>query len=104
MDVAKMKVGMVGISVLLAEMTAVSLLMKKMDGKGSIKLIALATSILILGQAVKSLGDLKWEEITKGLTSVGILLGELAAFSHLVKNSGMISSATGIDFIFSSSI
>ena len=96
MDVDKMKVGMVGISVLLAEMTAVSLLMKKMDGKGSIKLIALATSILILGQAVKSLGDLKWEEITKGLTSVGILLGELAAFSHLVKNSGMISSATGI--------
>ena len=96
MDVDKMKVGMVGISVLLAEMTAVSLLMKKMDGKGSVKLIALATSILILGQAVKSLGELKWEEIAKGLATVGGLLAELALFSHLVQNSGMISAATGI--------
>ena len=96
MDVDKMKVGMTGVAVLLAEMTAVSLLMKKMDGAGSIKLIALATSILILGQAVESLGQLKWEEIIKGLTSVGILLGELALFSRLVKDSGMISSATGI--------
>ena len=96
MDVDKMKVGMTGVAVLLAEMTAVSLLMKKMDGAGSIKLIALATSILILGQAVESLGQLKWKEIIKGLTSVGILLGELALFSRLVKDSGMISSATGI--------
>lgn len=96
MDVDKMIVGMTGVAVLLAEMTVVSLLMKKMDGAGSVKLIALATSILILGQAVESLGQLKWEEIIKGLTSVGILLGELALFSRLVKDSGMISSATGI--------
>ncbi len=96
MDVDKMKVGMIGISLLLAEMTLFSSLMKTTDGKGSMKLIALATSILILGQAVKSLGTLHWQEIAKGLTTVGILLGEMAAFSHLVKNSGMISAATGI--------
>lgn len=58
-------------------------------------MIGLAAAIKILGSACEDFGNMKWEEITKGLTGVGILLGELAIFTNVTGNAKHVIS-TGI--------
>lgn len=61
-------------------------------------LILLATAIDILTVAVYTLSKLSWEQLSKGLIGVGVLMGTLAAASVVFsKNSaGMIRSSLGI--------
>ena len=86
--------GLVGVGVLLAE---VSLFMN--TAKFSGKSITTATGIVILAAAMKVLasacedfGGMKWEEIAKGLVSVGVLLGEIALFTNLTGNAKHVLS------------
>ena len=86
--------GLVGIGVLLAE---VSLFMN--TAKFSGKSITTATGIVILAAAMKVLasacedfGGMKWDEIAKGLVSVGVLLGEIALFTNLTGNAKHVLS------------
>lgn len=92
--------GLTGVGVLLAE---VSLFMKtaKMDGKA----ITTATGIVILGAAMKVLASackdfaqMDVGELVKGLTSIGVLLGEMAAFTKLTGNAKNVI-ATGLALI-----
>lgn len=92
--------GLVGVGVLLAE---VSLFMN--TAKFSGKSITTATGIVILAAAIKVLasacadfGGMKWEEIAKGLTSVGILLAEITLFTNLTGNAKHVMS-TGVALI-----
>jgi tape measure domain-containing protein len=57
-------------------------------------LILLSTAILILAAAVKTLSDLDWEELAKGLVGVGGLLTALALFSKFAQTSksGLIAA------------
>ena len=68
-------------------------------------MIGLATAILLLAGAVKSLSSLKWDELAKGLVGVITLLGSLVAVSKLMntQSSGMIKTATGL-IIFAAAI
>ena len=69
----------------------------------SFQLITLASSILILAQAVKTLSTLGWDQLAKGLIGVGTLLAAVGVFLNktdtLVGISapiGLIALSTGI--------
>lgn len=92
--------GLVGVGVLLAE---ISIFMRtaKFDGKS----IMAATGILILSGAIKILASacsdfasMSWDEVGKGLASIGALLLELAIFAKLTGNAKNIVS-TGIALV-----
>ena len=92
--------GLTGVGVLLAE---VSLFLN--TAKFSGKSITTATGIVILSAAIKVLasacndfGQMNWGEIGKGLTSIGALLVEVAAFTNLTGNAKHVIS-TGLALI-----
>lgn len=81
--------GLVGVGVLLAE---VSLFMN--TAKFSGQSVTTATGIVILSGAIKILASacedfaqMNWGEIGRGLTSIGIVLAEIVAFTHLTGNA-----------------
>ena len=60
-------------------------------------LILIGASMKIFASAMKDFGTMNWDEIGKGLASIGALLGEMAIFSMLAGNSsGMISTGVGM--------
>ena len=77
--------GLTGVGVLLAE---VSLFLNtaKFSGKSistSTGIVILSAAIKVLASACKDFGQMNWGEIAKGLTSIGALLLEVAAFTKL---------------------
>lgn len=81
--------GLVGVGVLLAE---VSLFMN--TAKFSGQSVTTATGIVILSGAIKILASacedfaqMNWGEIGQGLTSIGIVLAEIVAFTRLTGNA-----------------
>lgn len=81
--------GLVGVGVLLAE---VSLFMN--TAKFSGQSVTTATGIVILSGAIKILASacedfaqMNWGEIGRGLTSIGIVLAEIVAFTRLTGNA-----------------
>ena len=79
----QMSIGLVGISVLLWELVAISTVMSKTDSemvKGSLGLIALAGAIKILASACKDFATMSWEDIGKGLAAIGGLLIGISIF------------------------
>ena len=104
-DLDVLKQGLSGVGALLAEISAFMLLTNntKMGvGKGA-GLVLLATSLTILASAVKKFGELDGSALTKGLTAVGIILGELIIFTNLTRNAKhVVSTATGLVIIAAS--
>ena len=66
--------------------------------KGSVGLIAFATAIKILASVCKDLSVLSWEDISKGLKAVGILMAEVAAFL-LVAKYGRLSMTSAVGLV-----
>lgn len=92
--------GLIGVGVLLTE---VSLFMRTAQFSG--KAITTATGIVILAAAIKVLasackdfGEMKWEDIGKGLASIAVLLAEITAFTKLTGNAQNVIS-TGVALI-----
>ena len=89
--------GLTGLTVILAEVVAITHLMgdsKRMVSTG-IGMIALGAAILIFAKAVEHMGQLSWGEIGKGLvTMAGALTAITIAMNLLPK--GMINKATGM--------
>ena len=92
--------GLTGVGVLMAEI-AVFLNTAKFSGKA----VSTATGILILSAAIKVLasackdfGAMQWGEIGRGLTSIGIVLAEITAFTNLTGNAKHVIS-TGVALI-----
>ena len=84
----KIMMSLGAITVLMTEMVAVSLTLSKFGGKiksSGLALIGFATSILILTEAVDKLAQLNTNQLVKGLASVGVLIGEVAAFMIAAK-------------------
>ena len=92
--------GLIGITVLIEELTVATKIISDGDkkvAKGAINLIFLATSIRILASACKALGELNWNELAKGLVGVGVLMSEISLFLNTAKFSGKTAStAIGI--------
>ena len=77
--------GLVGVGVLLAEVD-LFLNTAKFGGKAmttATGMVILAAAMKILASVCKDFGEMKWEEIGKGLAAVGALLLEVAAFTNL---------------------
>lgn len=92
--------GLVGVGGLMAE---ISLFLN--TAKFSAKSISTALGIVILAGAIKILasacsdfGNLSWSEISKGLTSIGVLLAELSIFSNVTGNAKNVIS-TGVALV-----
>lgn len=87
--------GLVGVGVLLAEVD-VFLNTAKFSGKAmttATGMVILAAAMKILASACKDFGEMEWGEIGKGLTSIGILLAEVAAFTNLTGNAKHVISS-----------
>lgn len=92
--------GLVGIGVLLAE---VSLFLRtaKFSGKSittATGIVILSAAIKVLASACKDFGEMKWEDIGKGLASIAVLLAEITAFTKLTGNAQNVIS-TGVALI-----
>lgn len=91
--------GLTGVTVLLAAVIATVQFMPKPQGMitSAAGLVILAVAIKLLASAVTDLSGLSWEEMAKGLTGVGTLLGALGLFTKFAGvNKGGISSGAGI--------
>lgn len=97
--------GLVAIGGLMAEL-ALFLNFTKLDGKmtnTSMGILILSSAMVVLASAVKKFGGMSWEEIGKGLASVGALLLEVSAFTKLTGNAKkVISTATAMVILASS--
>ena len=92
--------GLTGVGVLMAEI-ALFLNTAKFSGKAvstATGILVLSAAIKVLASACKDFGSMQWSEIGKGLTSIGILLAEIAAFTNLTGNAKHVIS-TGIALI-----
>lgn len=92
--------GLVGVGVLLTE---VSLFLKtaKFSGKSiftATGIVILSAAIKVLASACKDFGEMKWEDIGKGLASIAVLLAEITAFTKLTGNAQNVIS-TGVALI-----
>lgn len=92
--------GLTGVAGLLLILVAASKLMSTQTAgltKTAAGLIVLSVAIRMLVDVVKELGDLKPEELFKGLIGLGVLMSELALFSDLLNGGkNMISQAAGL--------
>lgn len=74
--------------------------MKFSSGLG---LIGLATSIVILSQAVKAFSEIDGDALLQGTVAVGLVLAELAAFTKVTSgSSGMVSTSIGMTIMAAS--
>ena len=91
--------GLVGVGALMAEIS-IFLRTFKFSGKlagVAIGIVILSSAMLILAKAVQNFGGMDWGVIGKGLTSIGILLGELVIFTRIAGNAKhMIAVGTGM--------
>lgn len=87
-----------GLTSIIVMTTALTASMKILSGNKTsmglpMAIIGVATSILILTQAVKQLADINPASLTDSLVSVGVLMAELTAFMAVMKNVKMKPSA-----------
>lgn len=95
LDVEQLAKGLVSVGLLLAEVD-IFLNTTKLSGKSVMTatgIVILASAMKILASACKDFGEMKWEEIGKGLTSVGVLLAEIAVFTKLTGNTKHVISS-----------
>lgn len=92
--------GLTGVGALLAEI-ALFLRVAKFGGKAittATGIVILAAAMKILASACKDFGKMEWSEIGKGLTSIGVLLAEVVAFTNLSGNAKHVIS-TGVALV-----
>lgn len=69
-------------------------------GTSSLQMIALATAVVILTQAVKQMSKIKGDDLGKSIASLGIIFAELAAFLKIVDRTKFgPGSAVGVTIL-----
>lgn len=98
--------GLEGVGGLMVMLTISAKSLSKSSGqmmKGSLGLISFSVAINILANAVKSLGELNVESLTKGLIGVGVLCAELVLFMNNTKLDSMgMTKGMGLMFLATS--
>lgn len=99
-DSAKLISSLTSMGVLFGELVGTMALFEKVGDSAKIGLsvIALATSMLILSNAMKNLSEISWEDSTKGLLTLGGLMAMMVLVSKTMEkeSKGMISSSTSL--------
>lgn len=96
----EMAKGLLGVGALMAAV-AIFLKTAKFGGKAistATGIVVLSAAIKILASACRDFKDMSWEDIAKGLSSIGALLAEIIIFTKLTGNAKNIMS-TGIAMI-----
>lgn len=92
--------GLAGVGGLMAEIS-IFLNATKFSGQsitGAAGVVILAAAIKILASACEEFGQMKWEDIGKGLASIGALLAEIAIFTSMTGGAKHVIS-TGIALV-----
>lgn len=90
--------GLTAMGAALTEVSVAISALSKAGGRGFVAsgaILVSVTSMTVLGEALKTLGDLSWDQITKGLVSMGGALAELGIALRLIPYSS-IGSATSL--------
>lgn len=90
--------GLAGMGLALAEMSLAVVAIDKFGGKNNGKgatMIALSISMLVVAQALKSIGKMEWEAITKGLVGMGVALAEMSLAVIAIDKFGSSHGGTG---------
>lgn len=109
-DSGKLVSSIVALGSIMGGLTAVSVVLSKTGGKfmkGATGMIAFATAIRILANAVNAMSSLSWDQMKVGLGGIGILCVELAAFLAaskfdklgVLKGTGLILLATALNIL-----
>lgn len=88
--------GLIGVGILLTEVS-LFLSTAKFSSKSittAAGIVILSAAIKVLASACKVLGEMKWEEIGKGLSSIAVLLAEIAIFTKLTENTKHVISTS----------
>ena len=89
----EMKVGLIGLTGALGAITvAMRIMPKNMVGIG-LGLIGVSTAILILSNALRSMGSMSSDSLEKSLTAMGVALLELSIALNLMRGTGAGSAA-----------
>ena len=98
MNIEELAKGLVGIGALLLELAAFMLLTQNIKvGKGGFGLLLMSAALVVMAKAVKTIGKLNPEQLAKGLTGLGFVLLELAAFIKLTSGAkGILLAAAGM--------
>lgn len=109
LDWAGIGKGLTGLGGIMAEFLVTVKLMGSPEGliASGLGLTAFAKGVNVLAKAVVTLSGLSWEELAKGLTAVGALLGSLGLFTKfaeadatgVLQGAGIILLATGINIL-----
>ena len=105
-DSDKLTVALVAITTLFAELFgSMAIFSKMVSGPGmkgvkgmSVAMIGVSLAVLILASAMKKLAGLSWEDIEKGLISVGALMAMLTVTAKVLSSntSGMMKGTIGL--------
>lgn len=101
-DADGLKRALTAMAVMMGQLLGTVALFEKVSGADDMiqlgfSLILLSTAILILTSAVKSLSELEWEELARGLTGTAVLLGAVAGAAKLMSGTtGLISTGLGL--------
>lgn len=100
-DPGALAVGLGAVSTLLGEVVTSLYAFSKFDVSGSLNkaatgMLILSIAVTVLAGAVKSLAELTWEQLAKGLTSVTVLLAELAGVTQITKAEDLIATGLGL--------
>ena len=100
-DSTKIMTGLIGLGVLLAELS-LFLKVTKFDSlgvKASLGILVFAAALNVLTSAVTSLGNMSPEEIILGLSAMAIMLSEIALFAQIIKTDKIIKIGVGLTVI-----
>ena len=91
LNTKQLAIGLVGITVLLAEVIiAAKVLGNDKDSgkmmKGATNAIAFAAAIAILASSLKKVGSMRWEELAKGIIGITVLMIEMVAAAKILGN------------------
>ena len=99
-DSEKLVSSVIALGAAMAELVTAQVAISKWapDGaKHAMSMLIMAEAVRVLAGAIEQLGDLEWDEIGRGLVTVGGLLAEVAAFAAVSKFSGLSAGkAVGI--------
>lgn len=80
--------GLIGVSTLMYAVVGAAKLMSKGGkdiSKGAYQLVIMAVALKIMASVCKDLSKLSWEDLGKGVSSIGVILLEFAGFAALIE-------------------
>ena len=102
LDVEQLAVGIMGISVIMAELAIVANYLSKSEKtmiKGAAALLPFSAAVLILAKAVENLSTLSWDGLAKGLSGLIVIVGTLTGMAIALEKTESSLTKFGLSLI-----